>query len=225
MKFAVITHAYNEGDLLPQFMRHYERMGADIIHVIHDRAPEMDDGRHAAERTEMRHRLDGVVDYVILPDVDEFILPFGYDTITAALEAHADEQVFKCTGYCMVHHESEPPYDPALPIVGQRKWGYTEANYDKPIVLAPAFPFAHYPGFHSIDALRYRAKPGVFALLHMVAIDEDITVRRKMNQANRHRDISRAHGWGVHNWDKTEEDQRAWHRETCRKPELIKVLN
>jgi hypothetical protein len=59
----------------------------------------------------------------------------------------------------------------------------------------------------------------------MVAIDEGITVRRKMNQTNRHKAISRAHGWGVHNWDKTEEDQRAWHYITCSKPEVFRVLN
>jgi hypothetical protein len=226
MGFIVITHAYNEHDLLPQFVAHYERHGASEVRIIFDRRTEMDDAAHARERTAARHACNGLADYVLLPDVDEFIVPIGYKTILEALDDAGDDarEVYRCEGYGMVRRPEDPPYNPALPIVGQCTHGYRDAGYDKPIVLTPSYPYAHEPGFHAIDAPHVPGAPRLFALLHMVAFDEEISVRRKMNQTNRHGAINRARGFGRHNYDKTEADHRAWYHDVTTRTDLIQVI-
>lgn len=221
MTFAVVTNCFDEPDLLPQFMRHYEAQGADEILVAFDRSPELDDQLHRITRSEMRIAYTGLVDYVIMPDIDELIVAKSGRTIAEELAGHTEE-VLGCEGWLMFPAEDEMPYTPHLPLTEQRKHGVLEPQYGKPIVIRPASMMIHGNGFHELLG---QPKPTVepFRLLHYFACDHAIYIRRRLRQSRRLGIKAYRSGCGMHNYKLTETDFEArW--EDMRKMDLVKVL-
>lgn len=228
--FAVVTHAYQEHDLLPQFMRHYEAMGASAVLVLHDLGDQMDDDAIVRERTLMRHHLHSMGhDYVLMPDADEFIVPTASTILEQLQTMQAPERgVLFCEGYTMVlHRRKDYRYTHDYPLVEQRRWGYADPSYSKPIILRSTADGIHRPGFHSfVSNGETIQKPdkAPFILAHMSAIDEDIAVRRRMLRRQRCGEIQHRRGHGVHNWEVTPESIREWVREMGARKDLVKVL-
>jgi hypothetical protein len=54
MSFAVVTNCFQEPDMLPQWIAHYEAQGAGEIRIAFDLDTELDDQAHRVQRGDMR---------------------------------------------------------------------------------------------------------------------------------------------------------------------------
>ena len=112
-----------------------------------------------------------VYDAVLFADADEFIVadPAKFESIRHLVADRADRDVLGVVALNVVHHESEPPLDPAVPILDQR-------HYAKflPLMCKPAIkrvPAAWRWASHGIMA-PYAVDPDLF-MFHMKYGDRD----------------------------------------------------
>jgi glycosyltransferase involved in cell wall biosynthesis len=213
MRFAVITPVYNEADLLPQFLDHYHRHGADHIVVCDNLS---DDGtRQIAARpytsifswdssgklcdtskAKMVNRIArefSHYDYLIIVDGDEFVQPVDNRTILQTLEDHPGIHAFPTYGIVVVQGPTEKPYDPTLPLLEQRHYGHrARLVYHKPCIFRPGAIVG--VGQHDINVPI--DGPPVFRLLHQEFVDEGIYLRRRMKMAQRQTEKNMVLGYG-----------------------------
>lgn len=211
----IITCWYNEKFLAPFFLNHYSWADRITILVVGPGdyikpdpkikcAPlemplGMDDGIKAFALNKWYR--ESSADWVILPDADEFVFagrvilklaPKKYDV----LRVHLDH---------VYRHLSEADLDPSKPIMDQRRHGYHEALYDKPIVARGGRNFTWGVGNHS---LKGNAKFSPFSLLgaHWANADPCFCVQRRVRDRSQRmspRNLSK--GWTSRQWNLTEE--------------------
>lgn len=213
MKIATITAVYNEEDLLPQFIRHYDGQGVDRFFILDnestDRTVEIasknpkvelsafvtpgvgfDGPKHHAVMRKMV-ALAGHFDLVILVDADEFIVPRNQGTIRSVIEGLPSRyDLYPTEGYVMVQVKEDPEYDPNVPLTAQQKHGFFERIYSKPAIVNPASYAVFSMGIHSVSGIpSARTAPGYFKLLHYAAPSEAIYVKRRLQKEPRvHKD-------------------------------------
>ncbi|MCX7384257.1 MAG: glycosyltransferase family 2 protein [Alphaproteobacteria bacterium] len=193
MTVAAVTMAYNESDFLPIWVRHYSaQVGARNCYVIDHgsddgsteglgevnvvripRSPQ-DDERRAGFMSTFCASLLLWHDWVLHTDADEmvFVDPARYPSLLAycALSPHA---VVTTYGFNVVHSHGEPAFDPARPVLRQRKWMQFWGAMAKPALIRR--PVAWTGGFHRTDAAP------VFDdlyMLHLRWFDRGIGLRR-----------------------------------------------
>lgn len=211
LKLAAAVSVYNEKDFLEQFIRHYEPE-VDTIFVLDnesiDGSTEGLSARHPKVVVSIystgglyddryKHRMlvkkklecDGEYDYVLLLDADEFVVPRNGGSIRQTIEATGRQDVYGTDGWNIYNYPGEPPYDPNLPVLSQRKQGVPNAHYSKPIIVRPGYPADYVLGCHWIDNNQDpRLKdPDLvhFWLFHLRGFDDQIFYRRSFERINR----------------------------------------
>lgn len=144
-RLAAITMARDEAAMLPRWVAHYSRQCGDptALLVIDDNSC---DGSTAGlgcpvirlpgevqacsfEHTRMRMvssmaaGLLAAYDAVLFSDADEFIVadPAKYETLVDFLHDRPHGEAFGAMALNLVQHPSEPPLDPARPLLHQRR--------------------------------------------------------------------------------------------------------
>jgi hypothetical protein len=184
--------AYNEADMLPIWLRHYAgQVGAESCFVIDDgstdgstaalaganriRLPRsaLDEERRAAFVADLCRGLLRYYDHVLYTDTDEIVVadPARHAGLLGYVAAGPPE-VATALGLNLVHEPA--PYDPALPILAQRRWCFAAAALCKPVLAAR--PVSWSPGFHSADA---PVAFGDLFLFHLAYFDMNLTLRRQ----------------------------------------------
>ena len=82
---------------------------------------------------DLQHELMDRYDLVVVTDVDEIIAPVPEVGSLAAYLDHFDAEFVNCLGYELLHmKDREPPLDLRRPILGQRRFWFSNEGYSKP---------------------------------------------------------------------------------------------
>ena len=192
---ACVTMVYNERDMLPLWLRHYGRQAGSAACYVIDHGS--DDGSTEELGTTTRQRLArtpldepwraayvGLVcaellrqyDYVAYVDADEMLVadPARWDSLLDFVN-DTPAPVTTAFGMNLLHLiGDEAEWNPARPILAQRRWAFPLAAMCKPALIGE--PVAWSPGFHSADA------PIVFGglfLFHLAYFDDGTAMRRQ----------------------------------------------
>jgi hypothetical protein len=250
MKLCVITSVFNEEDLLPQFLRHYRAQGVGEFNILDNHCTDgsipylktqkdvnvlckygfvdqMDDTKKL-EMLEGFKKAQAYMDastYCILADCDEFIEPIAENhTIKSYIEQYPHE-IYGSIGYNMVQHKDDKPYDPGKPLTEQRQHGFHFESYDKPIVVKASFPCRYSPGMHTVEDERRLLHPEKdFVLLHYVAFDREISLKRRYRQAERTKEVNLQYGHGAENAGKDAGYWDEWLENHWNDPNIVKVI-
>jgi glycosyl transferase family 2 len=194
MRAAALTMVYNEAFNLPLWLRYYgAQVGADNLFIIDDgsdddstdsagnvvRLPrtEHDAGRKTDIMAAMCATLLCRYDVVVCVDCDEFVIPdpAKYRGLGHYLEKMEAEYA-TCIGLNVLHLLSEElPYNPASPILMQRRFAQFHSSGSKTAVTRT--PLRWIAGSHSCD------KPPAFDpqlyLVHLNQFDYGVCARRR----------------------------------------------
>lgn len=227
IRLAAVVSVYNESTFLPDFLKFYSPE-VDKIYVLDN---ESDDGstmactkypnvevstystkgsfdehiKHAA-LMEKRKEISKNYDYTMILDADEFVVPKAGGSIKATIEKTKKLDLYGTDGWNIYGYPDDPPYDPARPILDQRKRGVPNDHYSKPIIGKSIIPFNYVEGSHFIKNGSTTVKPpGThFWMFHLRGFDEEMFIRRAMKW------VSRMNGvWPGYYYDNvTESDMR-----------------
>jgi GT2 family glycosyltransferase len=232
LRVAVITIAHNEEDFIVPFLEHYFGLGVDTVFLVNnectdqtvsrarryanvivtdlDSDGQLDDELRTATFERCRAACAGQYDFVIVVDADEFLVP-KEGGLKACLGRHRTEPVLGSEGYEVIQRPDEPPYDPAVPLLSQRRWGFVSSSYNKPAVLRPDSEARLLVGQHCLLGPQPYPAVSPFYLLHLAAFDEAVFFKRRRQMVARQgaRNIER--GYGAHYTSPTEADlRRRW---------------
>jgi len=190
---AVITMARDEGRMLDRWVEHYAREAGGPEHLLvlddsstdgsTDRLPcrvrrleTIPAGQFEATRMRLSNaaarKLLQRYDVVAFTDVDEFLVadPAAYGSLRELLAARPDDPVLAPLALNVVHDfASEPPLDPARPVLAQRSFAKFVPVMCKPSIKRVPVPWRS--ASHGID-LPYRVDPELF-MLHLKFADRD----------------------------------------------------
>jgi hypothetical protein len=193
---AVQTIVRDESVFLPIWLRHYSRHFAPEDIYVHDhgstdgstevggfvRIPVehetvdnfwMRDMLEAEER-----RLLESYDVVLTVDVDELVAPDPRWGLLSDYLAGFQEEFVNCLGYEILHlRDREPPYDPAVPVLGQRGCWFAADGYDKPSLAT--VPISRTLGLHGRADDRLNLDPDLF-LIHLHRLDYEVCRHRHL---------------------------------------------
>jgi len=170
MRIVVCSMCYNERDMLPFYLRHYETI-ANEIHVWDDRSNdgsrellaghplvklhEWDEDNGISEDSFLRLAHEtyptfaGKFEWVIWPDIDEFVYHRSLKFILAeALQSRC--KILATTGYVMMH-EGLPKDDGTSQIWQLAPNGIYSLVYSKPIVFQPDVRLQWIRGKHGLE--------------------------------------------------------------------------
>lgn len=241
MKIAVITTAYNDEAFLPQFLRHYgdvdrifafDNESTDRTAEILRQCPAVnlssyrtgdrfDQLRKDAVINEAIVACRGTYDYVVVVDVDEFVVPKGGGSIRATLERNP-RPVYGTAGYNMFSYPDDAPYDAGRPLPEQRRRGIPNDHYSKPIIHRPDIPLRFAIGRHYIEGIPTpQVDPrdkALFLLLHYRGFDEALYRRRCLEKRDRNEPNFHSYFDG-----KSEEDfmRQLWYEKDSRPPVTV----
>lgn len=191
-RVAVITMVRDEAFVLPRWIDHYaDQVGMDNLVIFDDNSSDgsTDDlpctvhrlpalpGRKGYETARMgllsgiAAGLLAVYDWVVMVDADEFLLPDpkAYANLPDLL-ADRDVDVIAPMAINVVHHvDSEPPLDPARPLLEQRHYGTFLPLMCKPSLKRVPAPWRS--ASHGIAA-PFAVDPQLF-MLHLKFADRD----------------------------------------------------
>jgi hypothetical protein len=160
---------YNEQDLAPYFLKHYS--WADKIHLILDsdtndltlaevskyknvtveefKFPDkMDDIIKANKFSEKYKKIDS--DWVILVDADEFVFDKNLNNDIRPYLSGKNTKIIYVSLFNIYRHISESDLDINKTVMEQRRYGYRENLYTKPIVVKAGLEGCFWlPGNHS----------------------------------------------------------------------------
>jgi hypothetical protein len=164
MKVEIITFAYNEEFLLPFFLKHYNWV--DKINIVYDqdstdntlqiiknnpkvniipfRFPDMMDDAIKIKKANDLYKEIKDCDWVLLPDVDEFIF------IDKKILKKIKKPINSVKLFNVYRHLSEEDLDINMSIKEQRRHGFFDSLYNKPIIVRPNLNIEWNPGFHTI---------------------------------------------------------------------------
>jgi hypothetical protein len=126
-----------------------------------------------------RHQLEFLrsYEYVLYSDADEVIIPDPrkYRALKDYISKVKRDRVC-CTGYFLLHlKEEERDLDLTQPILGQRRYWYNDATYDKPLLLKE--PLEWEDGFHPSSNQAIYRDPDLW-LLHLHKMDFDLSWKK-----------------------------------------------
>jgi hypothetical protein len=249
IKLAVITMVYNEEVLLRQFLAYYCAQVDDVYLLDnestdasmqeaslypHVQVSTVHTNSQLADRIQFKAKLDkkkeciGQYDYVLLVDVDEFVVPKAGGTLKSTLSRLPKKEAFGTHGYNMFKKPWEPPYEPGTPLLNQRQWGIEEIPYySKPIIIAPESTASYSMGFHRFtNRDNAPLKPPAateFYLLHYTGIDEDFFVKRSLLRTHRMSQDNLKNNWGFQYYGGTEDLFRSHFRKAASDPSAIRI--
>jgi len=204
MKLAAIAATYNEPDFLSQFVDYYEKQvdaiylidndsTDDSVEIVSSNPKVVVSSYHTsgfdgyAKQQELHKKMAeciGRYDYVLVLDVDEFVVPKEGGTIREALERLPGHPIYGTTGYNMYTFPGDPPFRKSQPFFEQRKRGIQNDHYSKPIVVKPDCGVIYQLGCHYVPN---RPPPTLspFNLLHYKAVDDEVYLKRSLRWAAR----------------------------------------
>jgi hypothetical protein len=226
---AVVCIMHNEEDLVVPFLEHYFGLGVNAVHLVTndctdgtvrkarrypgvvltdlDSSGQLDDALRNETFQRQREACTGRYEWVVLVDADEFLVP-RRGTLQETLARHSGHEVLGSEGYDVIQRPGEPPYDPALPPLAQRRWGVQNRVYNKPAVLRPEGPSRLAPGQHFLLGPRPYPEVSPFYLLHLAGFDEAIFFKRRLQMTTRQGARNIRQGYGVEHTSQTEADVR-----------------
>jgi hypothetical protein len=164
MKIQVLSFMYNEEYLLPFFLKHYD--WADQINVIYDqdssdrtleilrsnpkvkvipfRFPDMMNDALKVKKINEEYRKLRNCDRVILVDADEFIF-IDRETLEELAPSIVNVKLFH-----VFRHTTESDLDVSKPVREQRRHGFFEKIYNKPIIVKAGLDILWGPGNHTV---------------------------------------------------------------------------
>ncbi|MEM7268240.1 MAG: glycosyltransferase family 2 protein [Pseudomonadota bacterium] len=195
-RIAAITHARHDDFFLEIWVCHYSKLvGAENCFVIldgDDWKSEVDlSGVNVAINTTRFYRrikhdahlantknariteLLGDYDYCINTDCDEMVCvdPSSGKSLQEAVAEAGDNPILNSRGVEIVHnYEAEPAFDPALPILQQRRHAVIYSLYFKPNVIAK--PASIRAGGHGARDATFRLSASLI-LFHLANLDRD----------------------------------------------------
>lgn len=212
VKVRVIVPAYNEEALLPHFLSHYLSIADSIL--LYDNGSTDKTAALALEfpRTEVRwfktdgyDELDtlgvledarresaGAFDWCLFPDVDEFLFhPQGVRRILRTIQT----DLLFARGLSMVQGPGEAPLDLKRPLFAQRRWGFPNAAYSKPVGVRPETPGRFMAGKHAFESTQSltRSEPAALFTFHVDQIDYDLWVYRKTRRPLSRRNVEKGY--------------------------------
>lgn len=220
MKICVAAVVKDEEVLLPVFLDHYARFADSIViwdngssdHTleiarahpkveVHEfTSPGFDMASVFRVLGETKRRSIGKFDWCLFPDCDELIMskvPGGERELLCA----SSEDVLIPEGYCLVEMDHDSALDPRQDMLAQRRWGYLDDDFSKPIVMRPEADLKWDPGRHSatfgVGCTNKRSKD--LLLIHLDTADFNLWLKRKMRPISPE---DRAKKYGVKRWDR-----------------------
>jgi glycosyltransferase involved in cell wall biosynthesis len=208
IRLAAVVSVYNESTFLPDFLKFYSPE-VDKIYVLDN---ESDDGSIAicskypnvevssystkgsfdenikhASLMEKRHEVSKNYDYTLILDADEFVVPKAGGSIRATIERTKRLDLYGTDGWNIYGYPDDTPYDPARPILDQRKRGVPNEYYSKPIIGKSSIAYNYVLGSHYIKNGSTVVRPaGIhFWLFHLRGFDEEIFIKRAMKWVSR----------------------------------------
>ncbi len=207
---------HDEALFLPIWLRYYSRFfdAADIHVLDHETTdgstdgpgfvrvpvthPQVDHAWMVETIQAYQHELLERYDVVLVTDVDEIVAPVPeFGTLGDYIDRF-DEEFVNTIGYELIHLvDREPPFDPAKPVLEQRRYWFANDAYDKPALAT--VPMDWKPGFHERVDAKTNFDPDL-RLIHLHRLDYELcrarhALRRKRSWGSR--DLSE--GWAVHN--------------------------
>ncbi|HTR15902.1 MAG TPA: glycosyltransferase family 2 protein [Acetobacteraceae bacterium] len=192
---AVVTMVFNEGDILPIWLKYYGgQVGLENCYVIdhgstdlstHGIAPAniiriprspLDEPARCKFVSEICNALLTWFGCVAYTDVDEILVadPATYPDLPSYARA-AKYDVTTAFGMDLLHSEPEEgPLDPQRPILSQRHWVRPFSSLCKPTLIRR--PIRWGPGFHYADTATHFDD---LYLFHLAYVDFDIIRRRQ----------------------------------------------
>ena len=191
-RVVVMTMVRDEADMLPRWIDYYGgQLGVQSLMVFDDNSvdgstddlpctlyrlpPEPWKRRWARTRVNMVNGISrGLLacnDVVIFTDVDEFLVPDPdkYDGLLDYLAHRSDRPVIAPLAFEVMHNARvEPEFDPARPLLEQRRFVKFSPAMCKP--LLKRVPAVWEPAFHAIHA-PFEVDPDLF-MLHLKYYDE-----------------------------------------------------
>lgn len=244
MKIAAITTCWNDPVFVPQFLRYYSPR-VDQVFLIDNESTEettvpakeypnvevrsyssgttFDGWKKQEEMLKVKEECVGKFDYVFILDIDEYLVSKAGIPLKSHLQSCPQHKVLGTTGYNMYEFPGDSPYDPGQPILSQRKWGFENAHYSKPIIVRPEHPVKYPIGCHYlIDEPMPTIAP--FHLLHYRAMSDEIFIERSLKFSTRMTEKEFRSGGGVYYWNVTRESlkERLKYEKSSGKP--IRVL-
>lgn len=197
---AVICKFYDEPDLLPIWVRHYGRqVGSENCYLIDHgsddgtqfvterantirllRSPQ-DDYRHLAIIQDFARELLKRYRYVLHVDADELVVadPARHRNLTDYAAACSHDVVSMIGLELQQITGSEPPLDPARPVLGQRKHVWFNSALCKPALTRGPLDWS--PGFHCMP---HQTVFDDLYLFHLRYFDREIGLRRLHRSRN-----------------------------------------
>jgi hypothetical protein len=196
-RVVVMTMVRDEADMLPRWIDYYGRqVGVQNLIVLDDNSvdgstsdlpctlyrlpPEPWKRRWAKTRARLVNGMAvGLLacnDVVIYTDVDEFLVPDPdrYDGLPDYLAHRADVPVIAPLAFEVMHNARvEPPFDPGVPLLRQRRYVKFSPGMCKPLVKRVPAPWE--PAFHAIHA-PFDVDPEL-VMLHLKWYDEATLTR------------------------------------------------
>jgi len=209
----VISPQFNEVFLRPFFESHYS--WADRLTIVDQEMPNgIDDILRVKWINEAYKRSSA--DWVLFVDADEFV----FTNKTKLSQITPGFNFARCCLCDVYKHESECGLDVNLPVKWQRRHGVLQQIYQKPCIVRGGQNIVMGLGNHTIqgDAFEY---PIPFLGAHwknadlQYAIDTRIKLRR-----DRFSELNRINGFGVQDFDITEEQIKAEHEAHKNDPQL-----
>lgn len=218
MTIETITFVYNESFLLPFYLKHYDyadRMniffdedssdntldllkGNSKVNIIPFRFPDMmDEAIKVNYINELYRSLK--CNRVLNVDCDEFI--FSDRTEIESIT----EPITNCKFFSIYRHISEKDLDINLSIKEQRRHGYFDFHYLKPIIVNTGLNIKWDVGNHSINGGRMGKREILGA--HWATADPCFCIKRRVSdRKERQSKINYKNSWTQHNHNITEQD-------------------
>lgn len=145
-----------------------------------------------------QHELIEQYDVVLYTDVDEIVAP---DPRLGDLGTYIDyfsDNFVTCRGYEVLHQKDhEPPFEPTMPVLGQRSTWYANSSYSKSYLAR--VPILWHGGCHQRIDGKTNDDPNLY-LIHLHRMDYEICRARHQNRTRFPlAQADQNHGWGYQN--------------------------
>lgn len=182
MKVEVLTFMYNEEFLMPFFLKHYDwvdkiRVILDMdsndgtlrllqanpkVEIIPFRFPDMMDDELKVKEINRRYHEIRDCDRVLLVDADEFV--FTNKEELKRIGAH----VVSVKLFNVYRHRSEKDLDVHKSIKLQRRHGYLDPSYNKPIIVKPKLDILWGVGNHTVLRVQRILRNPPLKIIHAI---------------------------------------------------------